>query len=97
MVAVVTEDDWTRTVARIPAASPASGPETDENTSSTKSDPRALMPVSSDLTPTKKRYRKPIARRALVSVSVHGGNRDESLDAPGSMSIAGIYAGRVDR
>jgi hypothetical protein len=54
MVDVDTDDDWTNTVAKTPAARPAIGLATEEKTWSTKSLPKALIPVSSDLTPARK-------------------------------------------
>ena len=55
IVAVDTDDDWTRTVARMPAKRPAIGLATLVNSPSAKSLPKTLMPDSRDLTPTRKR------------------------------------------
>ena len=51
---VEADDDWTRTVPRIPMQSAAIGLEAAENNRSCVSSPMILMPVSSDETPTRK-------------------------------------------
>jgi len=50
---VEADDDWTRTVPRIPMQSAAIGLEAAENNCSCVSSPMILMPVSSDETPTR--------------------------------------------
>ena len=54
-VAVVTDEDCTSTVARMPANSPASGLSTLSSSPSVKSAPSSLMPASSIEMPTRKR------------------------------------------
>ncbi len=55
MVAVLTDEDCTRTVARMPTNNPATGLVTPSKSESVKSAPKLLIPDSSALTPTRKR------------------------------------------
>ena len=55
IVEVVTEDDCTSTVARMPAASPAKGFDTPLKIPSAAPAPASLIPLSSSLMATRKR------------------------------------------
>ena len=62
IVAVVTEEDCTNTVHKIPTSKPAKGLETDSKSASVYSAPKVLMPFSRSLIDTRKKYKKNIAK-----------------------------------
>ena len=74
IVDVEADEDCTRTVARIPANSPATGLSTLSRSPSWKSAPSALIPASSDATPTRNRYSRPTTRAAFTQ----GGDKRRS-------------------